>query len=91
MKAAGDGTPEFTGKVFGAAGMLDKAADPDDGTVNVDLPPDVSLSVSPADLAKLTTFKQRLVQEGCRPLGGEGEHVPGIRPRAGRVQGRGRR
>ena len=67
VKAAGDGTPEFTGKVFGAAGMLDKAADPDDGTVNVDLPPDVSLSISPADLAKLTTFKQRLVQKGAAP------------------------
>lgn len=67
VKAAGDGTPEFTGKVFGAAGMLDKAASTDDGTVNVDLPADVSLSISPADLAKLTTFKQRLVQKGAVP------------------------
>ena len=67
VKTAGDGTPEFTGKVFGAAGLLDKAAGPDDGTVNVDLPSDMSLSISPADLAKLTTFKQRLVTKGAAP------------------------
>jgi hypothetical protein len=32
-------------------------------TVTVELPKDVSMSFSPADLAKLTTFKQRLIRE----------------------------
>lgn len=34
-----------------------------EGAVTVELPADVSVSFSPADLAKLTTFKQRLIRE----------------------------
>lgn len=37
-----------------------KSAAPDPDTVTVDLPRDVSLSISPADLAKLATLRQRL-------------------------------
>ena len=39
---------------------LTKAA-PDDDFVNVDLPRGASISISPADFAKLHTFKQQLV------------------------------
>ena len=56
-KAAADGTCEFTGKVLG--GDLDPKGD----TVTVDLPADVSVSVSPADLAKLATFRRKLAMQ----------------------------
>jgi Double zinc ribbon len=72
VKAAKDGSADFTGKVFGAAGLL--AAEPEpaakaakaDG-VTVTLPEDVSLSFSPKDLAKLVTFRQGLVTKGAAP------------------------
>ena len=67
VKAADDGTPEYVGKVFGSDADIAKAlgADvtkgADDGFVNVDLPKGASISISPADFAKLHTFKQQLV------------------------------
>jgi len=75
VKAAKDGHAEFPGTLDASSDFLakadapvvTKAATPGDGTVNVDLPADVSLSISPADLAKLTTFKQRLVKQGAIP------------------------
>src|SRR5579875_2910037 len=54
VKAAGDGTPEYVGKVLGGADGAVKTA----GTVNVDLPADVSVSFSPADLAKLVEHRR---------------------------------
>lgn len=51
-KAASDGTPEFTGKVFGGDDFLAK------GTVNVDLPKGVSVSFSPEDLKKLLEHRR---------------------------------
>ncbi len=67
VKAADDGTPEYVGKVFGSDDVIAKAlgADvtkaADDDMVNVDLPKGASISISPADFAKLRTFKQELV------------------------------
>lgn len=49
VKSASDGTPEFTGKMFGSSNILTKS----DNTVTLDLPKDVSVAFSPADLAKL--------------------------------------
>ena len=39
------------------------APDPDPGMVNVDIPAGASVSISPADLARLATFKQQLVKD----------------------------
>jgi hypothetical protein len=58
--AGGDGHAEFSGKVYGAD-LLTKETRPK--TVTVELPKNMSLSVKPSDLAKLATFKQRLVQD----------------------------
>ena len=69
VKAAGDGTPEFTGKVFGADELLAKAAGPDDGSRegrDRDPAQDCRVRV-PEDLAKLATFKQQLVTKGAAP------------------------
>ena len=52
-KAAGDGTCEFTGKMFGADDLLTKA-----DTVNVDLPKSASITFSPSDLAKLLKHRE---------------------------------
>jgi hypothetical protein len=46
-KSAGDGSCEFTGKVFGGDDFLAK------GTVNVDVPKGASITFSPEDLKKL--------------------------------------
>ena len=70
MQVAGTATGEFTGKMVGdedeiakaaPSGLLTKAAGADDDFVNVDLPKGASISISPADFAKLRTFKQELV------------------------------
>ena len=67
VKSADDGTPEYVNEVFGAEADIAKAlgADvtkgADDDMVNVDLPRGASISISPADFAKLRTFKQELV------------------------------
>lgn len=63
VKAAADGTCEYVGKMIGADDLLTKAAREGDDMVNVDLPKNASISISPADFAKLNTFKQRLVSE----------------------------
>ena len=68
-KSAADGTCEFTGKVVADEDVLQKAlgadltkaAGADDDFVNVDLPKGASISISPADFAKLHTLKQELV------------------------------
>ncbi len=52
VKAADDGHAEWVGKVFGSDVMAKG------GTVNVDLPSDVSVSFSPADLAKLLEHRR---------------------------------
>ena len=52
-KAAGDGTCEFTGKMFGADDLLTKA-----DTVNVDVPKSASITFSPTDLAKLLKHRE---------------------------------
>jgi hypothetical protein len=52
VKRAKDGTPEWVGEVFGADDELTAKS------VSVDLPPDVSVSFSPADLAKLLSHRR---------------------------------
>ena len=52
-KAAGGGTCEFTGKMFGANDLLTKA-----DTVNVDVPKGASITFSPSDLAKLLKHRE---------------------------------
>jgi hypothetical protein len=66
-KADKTGAAEFTGKVFADDDTIAKALDgdlaksaPADDFVNVDLPKGASISISPADIAKLRTFKQQL-------------------------------
>jgi hypothetical protein len=49
VKAAKNGTPMFTGKVFGADDVLTKSAD----DVTITLPQDVQVSFSPLDMAKI--------------------------------------
>ena len=65
VKAADDGTPEYVGKVFGSDDDIAKALGADvtkaDDMVNVDLPKGASISISPADFAKLHTLKRELV------------------------------
>ena len=67
VKSADDGTPEYVNEVFGAEADIAKAlgADvtkgADDDFVNVDLPKGASISISPADIARLNTFKRQLV------------------------------
>lgn len=63
-KAARDGSPEWSGKV-GGGDLLTKAGD--DGMVNVDIPKGASISISPADLAKLHTFRQQLATRAADP------------------------
>lgn len=55
VKAADDGHAEWVGKVFGDD-VLTKSEEA--GSVSLDLPSDVSVSFSPADLAKLLAHKQ---------------------------------
>jgi len=55
-KAAKDGSAEWSGKVFGADDLLTKVAH-DESTVSVDLPKDVSVSFTPADLQKLLAHR----------------------------------
>ena len=69
VKSADDGTPEYVNEVFGTEADIAKAlgadvtkAAADDGDfVSVDLPKGASISISPADFARLRTFKQELV------------------------------
>jgi hypothetical protein len=49
MKSAGDGTPEYVGKMIAAA---------QEESVQLDLPPDISVTFSPADLAKLIAHRR---------------------------------
>ena len=68
VKSADDGTTEYVNEVFGSEADIakalgadvTKAAGADDEFVNVDLPKGASISISPADFAKLRTFKQQL-------------------------------
>lgn len=59
VKAAKDGTPEFTGKVWGAD-MLTKT---EGDTVNVNLPADVRLSFTPNDLARVLAKRNGLAPQ----------------------------
>lgn len=52
VKADKDGNVEWVGKMFGSSDLLTKS-----DTVSVDLPQDVSVSFSPADLAKLLAHR----------------------------------
>ena len=65
VKSADDGTHEYVNEVFGTEADIAKALGADvtksDDFVNVDLPKGASISISPADVAKLRTFKQELV------------------------------
>ena len=67
VKAAADGTPEWTGKLTAPDDVLAKASAPAvtkaKGTVTVELPKNMSVSIKPSDLAKLTTFRQKLATE----------------------------
>lgn len=49
----------------GGVDLLTKAAPAEDDLVNVDLPPGASISISPADFARLHTFKQQLVTKAA--------------------------
>lgn len=64
---AADGTPEWVGKAFGTHEVLTKDAD----SISVELPKDVSVSFSPADLAKL--LKHRAVAEEREAAAGVAE------------------
>ena len=70
VKSAEDGTPEYVNEVFGAEADIAKALGADvtkgdDDMVNVDLPKGASISISPADFARLRTFKQELVTKAA--------------------------
>jgi ribosomal protein L37E len=67
LKAAASGAPEWVGELTApdeVIAKVAKAAKPK--TVTVELPRDMSLSIKPSDLAKLTTFKQRLAQDAAK-------------------------
>ena len=70
VKAAADGTPEWSGVLTAPEEVLAKAAAPqvtktrgNGKGVTVTLPKNMSMSVKPSDLAKLATFRQKLVTE----------------------------
>ena len=67
VRKSADGSPEWVGKMYGPEDLLAKAAAPavtkTKGTVTVELPKNMSLSVSPSDLAKLATLRQKLARE----------------------------
>ena len=71
MKAAADGYPEFAGKLYAPEDLLAKAGrahghqgpERTKGTVTVELPKNMSLSVKPSDLAKLATLRQKLARD----------------------------
>ena len=71
VKTAADGTAEWTGKMTGPEDVLAKAFaevtaktfSGDPGVVTVDLPSDMRLRVSPAQLAKLQTLRRKLAVE----------------------------
>lgn len=67
VKAAKDGAPEWVGKVFGDELLTKTATVEEAGTVSVDLPTDVSVSFSPADLAKLLAHKQLAEKRAAEP------------------------
>ena len=58
VKAASDGTAEFTGKVFGADDFLAKAAAPDDAGITG------TVTFTPADMAKLLKLRAELEKGG---------------------------
>jgi hypothetical protein len=72
VKAAADGTPEWVGKLTAPDDLLAKVGAPPvtktarPETVTVELPRNVSLSIKPSDLAKLTTFRQRLAVDAAK-------------------------
>lgn len=71
VKAAADGHAEFTGKMFGGD-VLTKDAEAEEDTVSLDLPKDVSVSFSPADLKKMLDFKNTLIKRQMDPDVGGG-------------------
>jgi hypothetical protein len=93
VKAAADGTPEWTGMMTGPADVIAKAsaaavtkdAGGGNGTVTVELPADMRLRVSPAQLAKLATLKQRLVTEDAAKQAAADGREPGLVTKAGPV------
>lgn len=58
VKSAADGHPEWVGKVFGQDALTKAAAPSAADPVSVELPADVSVSFSPADLAKLLDHRR---------------------------------
>lgn len=60
VKAAADGSCEWVGKMVGEGDVLTKDAAPDvaKGTTSLEIPNDVSMSFSPADLAKLLEHRR---------------------------------
>jgi len=80
-KADKDGVAEFTGKVFADDDTIQKALDGDltkaaaGDFVNVDLPRGASISISPADIAKLHTFKQQLTVKSAATIDTEKRDV----------------
>lgn len=58
VKADSQGHPELVGKVFGSSDVLTKYVTADEaGLVNLQIPADVQLSFSPADMAKMLARK----------------------------------
>jgi hypothetical protein len=68
LKAAASGAPEWVGELTAPDDVIAKVAKPavKPETVTVELPRNVSLSIKPSDLAKLTTFRQRLAQDAAK-------------------------
>src|SRR6185312_12714786 len=87
IKAAADGTPEWVGKMVAEGGVITKDAAVTVGeepaplvqpkapkaakTVTVELPKNMSVSIKPTDLAKLSNFKRGLEAQRERMTGPE--------------------
>ena len=61
LKAAADGTAQWTGELTAPDDVLAKVAAPDSGLTTVELPSDMKLKLTPLMLAKMATFKRDLV------------------------------
>ena len=61
LKAAADGSAQWTGELTAPDEVLAKVATPDSGLTTVELPSDMKLKLTPVMLAKMATFKRDLV------------------------------
>jgi hypothetical protein len=79
VKAAADGTPEYTGKVFGDDDLIRKAAGMTaiaEEMVSIQLPADVTVAFTPSDLARITKSKSPNVGEDATAGGVDRDSMP---------------